>query len=84
MIARARAQAERAAVIGIPGARVCRDLHVGIATTDTIRGTVVARQPGAIHVRIDDPGKFEHVLDERAVRKGEVFTDALRLWTPCS
>jgi hypothetical protein len=84
MIARARAQAERAAVVGILGARVCRDLHVGIATTDTIRGTVVARQADAIRVRIDDPGKFEHVLDERPVRKSDVFTDPMRFWTPCN
>jgi hypothetical protein len=83
MIARARALAEHAAVVGVPGTRVCRELRVGVATLDTIRGTVLARAGDSIRVRIDDAGQMEHVIGERTVRKGEVLTDPLRLWLPC-
>ncbi|MDB5865885.1 MAG: hypothetical protein JWO70_3691 [Betaproteobacteria bacterium] len=84
MIARARAQAERAAAVGVSGAKVCRELRVGVATEDLIRGTVVSRQSDTIRVRIDDAGKFEHVLRDRPVRKGEVFSEPLRVWFPCT
>ena len=84
MIARARAQAERAAVVGIAGAKVCRQMKVGVAIEDVIRATVVAREGDTLRVRIDDAGRFEHVLGEREVRKGEVLVDSLRSWVPCS
>jgi hypothetical protein len=84
MIARARALAERAAVVGIPGAKVCRELHIGVATEDVIRGTVVAREGDSIRVRIDDAGKFEHLLGDRMVRKDEVLSDSMLSWLPCS
>lgn len=84
MMARARALAERAAAVGTAGTRVCRDLPVGVAIRDTIRGTVVARQGEALRVRIDDAGKFEHVLGERTLQKGDVIVDPLRFWLPCS
>ena len=83
MIARARALAEHAAVVGVPGARVCRQMRVGVATLDTIRGTVLARSGDAVRVRIDDAGQMEHVIAERTVHKGDVLTDPLRLWIPC-
>ncbi|HEX2825353.1 MAG TPA: hypothetical protein VHP37_03330 [Burkholderiales bacterium] len=84
MIARARALAERAAVIGVPGTRVCRELRVGVATLDIVRGTVLGRRGDAIRLRIDDAGKFEHVLDGRAVHKGDVLDEPIRYWLPCS
>ena len=83
MIARSRALAERAAVVGIPGAKVCRELRVGLAIEDVVRGTVIAREGELIRVRIEDAGRFEHVIGDRAVRKGEVVADRLRLWLPC-
>ena len=83
MIARARAQAEHAAVAGIPGAKVCREVRVGVATLETLRGTVLAREGESIRVRIDDAGQIEHVIGERTVRKGEVLSDPLRFWQPC-
>jgi hypothetical protein len=84
MIARARAHAERAAAAGVAGAKVCREMRVGVAIEDLIRATVVAREGDSLRVRIDDAGKFEHVLAGRPVRKGEVLSDALRAWFPCS
>jgi hypothetical protein len=83
MLARARVQAERAAAVGRIGARVCRELTVGIATRDVVRGTVTAAQGGRIRVRIEHPGRFEHVIGEKRIAKGDVITDALRSWVPC-
>ena len=83
MIARARVQAEHAAVVGIPGATVCRELRAGVATIETLRATVLAREGESIRVRIDDAGQIEHVIGERPVRKGEVLSDLLRFWQPC-
>ena len=83
MIARARALAERAAVTGVPGTRVCRELRVGVATLETIRGTVLSRRGENIRLRIDDPGTFEHVLAGRTLRKGDVLDEPMRYWQPC-
>lgn len=83
MIARARALAERAAVVAVPGTRVCRELRVGVATLETVRGTVLGRSGDSIRVRIDDPGTFEHVLAGHTLRKGDVLVDPMRYWIPC-
>ena len=84
MIDRARIEAERAAAIGRPGARVCREMTVGIATKDLVRGTVQSLADGRIDVLIDDAGKFEHVIANKTVRKGDVVSDAPRFWMPCA
>jgi hypothetical protein len=83
MIARARALAERAAVIGVPGTKVCRELRVGVATLETIRGTVLGRRGDSIRLRIDDAGTFEHVLEGRTLRKGDAIVEPMRYWLPC-
>jgi hypothetical protein len=84
MIARANALAERAAAVAIPGAKVCRLMRVGVASEDLVRATVLAREGDNIRVRIDDAGKFDHVIDGRPVKQGEVFSDALKFWLPCT
>jgi hypothetical protein len=84
MIARANALSERAAAIANPGAKVCRQMRIGLASDDTVRATVLAREGDAIRVRIDDPGKFEHVIGGRELKRGEVVSDALKLWLPCT
>ena len=83
MIARARAHAERVAAVGKVGASVCREMDVGIAVVDRVRGTVVAVQGESITVRIDDAGKFQHVIANREIAKGESVSDASSLWVPC-
>jgi hypothetical protein len=45
---------------------------------------VLAREGDAVRVRIDDPGKFEHVIGGRELKRGEVVSDALKLWLPCT
>ena len=83
MITRARAQTAHAAVAGIAGAKVCREMRVGVATEDLVRGTVLAREGENIRVRIDHPGKFEHVIGQTPVVKGAVVSDPLTFWIPC-
>jgi hypothetical protein len=82
-IARGRAYAEHAAAVGRVGATVCRELQVGVATRDTVRGTVTAVTGERITVRIDDPGKTEHTIGERRAAKGTLVEDSLKAWTPC-
>lgn len=84
MLLRARAQAERAAATGKIGAKVCRELRVGVATEDLVRGTVLAREGDHIRVRIDYPGKFEHVIAQQAIVKGAVLSDPMTFWIPCT
>ena len=83
MFARARAQSEIAAAVGTPGTKVCREMTVGIATRDWVRGTVVAAEAGRIAVRIDDAGRFAHTIASRVVGQGNIVRDAPRFWTPC-
>lgn len=84
MIARANALGERAAVLGTPGAKVCRLMRLGVASEDIVRATVLSREGDNIRVRIDDPGTFDHVIGGKDVKRGEVVSDALKSWTPCT
>ena len=83
MMARARAEAERAAAVGKPGVRVCREMVVGVATRDWVRGTVTQAETGWITIRIDNPGQFQHVIGNQTVRKGDIIRDAAQAWVPC-
>jgi hypothetical protein len=83
MIARARAYAERIAAVSKVGANVCREMEVGIATLDRLRGTVVGIRDDTLTVRIDEAGKFQHLIGGREVTKGTTVSDAAALWTPC-
>jgi hypothetical protein len=84
MIARDRARAERAAAVGLVGAHVCREMEVGVASREIVRGTVTAVDAERITVRIDDPGSLDHTIGDRIVRKGSVIVDAIRSWLPCA
>lgn len=83
MIARARADAERISAVSRPGVKVCREMRIGIATRDMVRGTVLAREGEKIRVRVEDPGKFEHAIGDRQIAKGDVVLDPLKSWVPC-
>ena len=83
MIARARAKTETLVAVAKPGVKVCRDLPVGIAVHDWIRGEVTQVKAERIAVRIDDPGQQPHVIDGRPLVKGlTVWSDAVA-WKPC-
>jgi hypothetical protein len=83
MLVRARAYGELAAAVGIPGVRVCRTFTVGISTEDQVRGTVIAAKGHAIAIRIDDAGRFQHLLNGKPLMKGETVRDILTMWAPC-
>jgi hypothetical protein len=83
MIARARAKTEVLAAVAKRGVKVCRALLVGIAVRDWIRGEVTAVDADRIAVRIDDPGRQPHVIDNQPMVKGmSIWSDAVD-WTPC-
>ena len=83
MMARARAYAEHLASVGRVGAKVCREMTVGIAQRDAIQGAVVEVGHASISVRIDDTGKFLHTLNGTEIIRGMVLWDAPTAWIPC-
>lgn len=84
MIARSRAYAERVAAVGKRGTRVCREFTVGLVTRDRVRGTVAAVEADRIRVRIDDAGRFEHMIGNTLIIKGTTVLDAVQAWVPCN
>ena len=83
MMARARAYAEHLAAVGRVGAKVCREMTVGIAQRDTMKGVVVEVTPSSVGARIDDAGQFQHVLNGTEIVRGMVLWDAPTAWSPC-
>ena len=84
MMARARAYAELMAAVGKVGAKVCREMMVGIAKRDSIRGVVTEVTGASIGVRVDDAGKFLHTLNGVDIVRGLVLWDAPTAWVPCN
>ena len=76
------ASAMRAAVAH-RGVTVCRQLMVGIAWRDWIRGEVIDVQGDSIAVRIEHAGRFPHILKGIAIVPGAVLWNAPTAWTPC-
>ena len=83
MIARARAYAEAVAAVARPGISICREMKVGIATRERIKGTVISVEEDSVTVRIDDPGQMGHVIRGSPVNKGTLVTDDFPNWIPC-
>lgn len=83
MRARARAYVEARAAVARPGIAVCREMKVGIATLERIKGTVTAASDDGIDVRIDNPGVMGHVIRGMDVRKDTVIKDDFPNWIPC-
>jgi len=51
---RARMEKEVEVAVAVPGAKVCRQLTVGIGNREWVRGVVVEAGSGTISVRIED------------------------------
>jgi hypothetical protein len=81
----ARTLADTATVAAVAklGARVCREMQVGIAEREWIRGVVMAAEGRTVSVRIVTPGRFEHVVGGIKLARGAVVTDDAAAWTPC-
>jgi hypothetical protein len=83
MQAQGKHEEEARVAVAKAGARVCRELPVGIANRDWIRGTVVAVAEGKVGVRIDDAGRSPQIVGGVPVQRGDVLWDAPSAWTPC-
>jgi len=81
--ARAVTETATQAAVAKPGAKVCRQMQVGIAERDWVRGVVMEVGGEKIGVRIDDPGRFPHSLNGTAVVRGVLVRDTASAWTPC-
>jgi hypothetical protein len=71
------------AAMSRPGAIVCRQLLVGIAERDWVRGEVVELQGHLVQIRIDDGGRYPHILKGVSYSQGAVVWSTPGLWTPC-
>ena len=81
--ARSLADTAAQAAVAKPGARVCREMQVGIAERDWVRGVVAEADGRRVTIRIDQPGRFEHTLNGVKVASGAVVSDDATAWTPC-
>jgi len=82
-LARALHESAARAAVGHPGVMVCRQLLVGIVNRDWVRGEVIEVQGHLIAVRIEDPGRFPHILKGVPYFHGAVVWTAPAEWTPC-
>jgi hypothetical protein len=83
MRARARAYIEAKAAVARPGINVCREMKIGIATRERIKGMVMTVDEDGINVRIDDAGHMGHVIRGADIRKGTLVKDDFPNWMPC-
>jgi len=83
MIARERAERVALDAVGKPGVKVCREITVGIAVRDWIRGEVIAVEAERVAVRIDDPGKNPNMIDNVPLEKGVTVWSRATDWVPC-
>jgi hypothetical protein len=82
MRAQARFQQEARAAVSKQGEKVCRELPVGIAGFDLVRGVVVAIADDKVAIRIEDLGSQSNALAAIA-KQGETVWDSPLAWTPC-
>ena len=83
--AAARTLADTATRVAVSktGAKVCRQMAVGISERDWIRGVVVEVAAEKIRVRIEDPGRYPQTLDGLVLARGVTVWESPLLWTPC-
>ena len=71
------------AAVAKTGAKVCRQMQVGIAERDWVRGVVTSVSGDAIGVRIEDPGRFPQSLSGTLLARGALVQDSSAAWTSC-
>lgn len=82
MQAQAKFAQQAKAAVAREGQKVCRQVPVGIAKRDWVRGVVVAVQEDKVAVRIDELGSPSNAVAAVA-GKGEIIWDTPLAWTPC-
>ena len=83
MVARHKFEEEAKKAVGVEGQKVCRQMQVGNAPGEWIRGTVAGVSGDRVGVRVDDPGTLRHVIAGVELQKNDVVWDAPTEWTPC-
>jgi hypothetical protein len=71
------------AAVAKSGAKVCRQMQVGIAQRDWVRGVVTEISGDSIGVRIEHPGQFPQSLNGTPLVRGALVRDSATAWTPC-
>lgn len=71
------------AALARPGTRVCREMSVGIAERDWLRGVVEKVEERRIVVKITNAGRYKHFLNGAPIAIGDSVLDPGSLWTPC-
>jgi len=83
MLARRKFEEEAKKAVAKEGQKVCREMQVGLALTEWIRGVVVGVSGEQVGVRVDEPGTHRHVVAGVELQAGDVVWDAPTEWTPC-
>ena len=78
-----RMYAEQMVRVSIPGAKVCRNVPMGISEVDTISAVVLSTEGNRIRVRIEHPGRLGAELDGLAVKAGMELSDYVDRWMVC-
>jgi len=83
MLAQRTHAAEAKRAVAVEGRKVCREMKIGIALGEWIRGTVVGTKGEEVGVRVDEPGTHRHVLAGVELQAGDIVWDAPAAWVPC-
>jgi len=83
MLARRKFEEEAKKAVAVEGRKVCREMSVGIALSQWIRGTVVGVSGDQVGVRVDDPGTYRHMVAGVELQKDDVVWDTPTEWIPC-
>ena len=83
MLAQRKHAQEAALAVAREGVKVCREMAIGIALAEWIRGTVVGVSGEQVGVRVDEPGTNRHVIAGVELQKDDIVWDAPIAWTPC-
>jgi hypothetical protein len=82
MLAQRKHAQEAMKAVGKEGQAVCREMPVGIALSEWIRGVVVGVSGDQVGVRVEQPGN-RHVVAGVELRAGDIVWDKPTAWIPC-
>jgi len=82
MLAQRKFTEEAMKAVGREGQSVCREMPVGIALSEWIRGVVVGVSGAQVGVRIDQRGNRQMVAGVE-LQSGDIVWDKPSAWTPC-
>ena len=83
MLAQRKHAEEAKLAVAQAGRKVCREMAIGIALAEWIRGTVVGVSGEEVGVRGDDPGTNRHVVAGVELQAGDIVWDKPAAWIPC-